>query len=167
MRRSCSAGAADAPPADPAGCILPADGGTINSGNVTSYTHGAGATLPTDVTKAGYAFGGWYANDQFAGEAVTKIGASETGDKTFYAKWTLVPSFDGGKVTAPKGAVLICAAYEAGGRMKAAQSVTLDRDYVNEAPPASLGVPASGSYKLMLVDGATFAPLCTAWEKKA
>ena len=30
---------------------LDADGGTINSGNVTSYTEGVGATLPTDVTR--------------------------------------------------------------------------------------------------------------------
>ena len=38
------------------------NGGTINNGNVTSYTYGVGATLPTDVTKTGYTFGGWYDN---------------------------------------------------------------------------------------------------------
>ena len=29
---------------------LNADDGTINAGNITSYTYGVGATLPTDVT---------------------------------------------------------------------------------------------------------------------
>ena len=32
------------------------NGGTINSGNVTGYTYGVGATLPTDVTRTGYTF---------------------------------------------------------------------------------------------------------------
>ena len=39
---------------------LNTNGGTINNGNVTSYTYGVGATLPTDVTRTGYTFKGWY-----------------------------------------------------------------------------------------------------------
>ena len=143
------------------------NGGTISSGNVTSYTYGTETTLPTGVTKAGYRLDGWYANDKFTGSAVTKIGANETGDKTFYAKWTLVPSLANGKVTAPKGAVLICAEYEASGRMKSMRSVTLTADCVNADAATLLGVTLPGSYKLMLVDGTTYAPLCAAWEKKA
>ena len=143
------------------------NGGTINSGNVTSYTYGTETTLPTNVTKTGYRFDGWYANDKFTGSAVTKIGANETGDKTFYAKWTLVPSLANGKVTAPKGAVLILAEYEASGRMKSVRSVTLTADCVNADAAKLLGVTLPGSYKLMLVDGTTYAPLCAAWEKKA
>ncbi len=45
MRRSCSAGAADAPPADPAGCILPADGGTVKQ--VTDLSVGEIVTFGT------------------------------------------------------------------------------------------------------------------------
>ncbi len=67
---------------------LNANGGTINPGNnVTSYTYGVGATLPTDVTKSGYLFQGWYDNSGFSGDAVTTISSSATGNKTFYAKW--------------------------------------------------------------------------------
>ena len=62
-------------------------GGTINSGNVTSYTYGVGAALPTDLTKIGYTFVGWYENEDFSGSAVAVIGADETGNKTFFAKW--------------------------------------------------------------------------------
>ena len=67
---------------------LHTNGGTINSGNVSSYKCGEGAILPTDVTKNGYTFGGWYEFDTFYGPAVTTIGTAETGDKEFYAKWT-------------------------------------------------------------------------------
>ncbi|MBO4393613.1 MAG: InlB B-repeat-containing protein [Spirochaetales bacterium] len=67
---------------------LNANGGTVNSGNVTSYTKGVGATLPTDVTKDGYGLVGWYEDSEFSGSAVTEISTTDTGNKTFYAKWT-------------------------------------------------------------------------------
>ncbi len=69
---------------------LNANNGTINSGDVTSYTYGVGATLPTDVTRDGYDFEGWYDNEGLTGSAVTSIGTTETGNKSFYAKWKVV-----------------------------------------------------------------------------
>ena len=63
-------------------------GGTINAGDVTEYTYGTGATLPTNVTKDGYEFGGWFDNDGLTGDAVTTISTTATGDKTYWAKWT-------------------------------------------------------------------------------
>ena len=66
---------------------LELNGGTVNSGNVSGYVQGQGVTLPTDVTRHGYDFGGWYENQDCTGNAVTAVGADATGDKTFYAKW--------------------------------------------------------------------------------
>lgn len=66
---------------------LNANGGTINSGNVTSHPHGAAVTLPTDVTRVNATFAGWYASSDFSGEPVTQISAEETGTKTYHAKW--------------------------------------------------------------------------------
>ena len=66
---------------------LNAGGGTINSGNVTGYTYGVGATLPTDVTRTGYTFKGWYDNENLTGSPVTAIGNTETGNKEYWAKW--------------------------------------------------------------------------------
>ena len=66
---------------------LNTNGGTINSGNVTSYTYGVGATLPTDVTRTGYTFKGWYDNEGLTGDPVTAIGGTETGNKEYWAKW--------------------------------------------------------------------------------
>ena len=68
---------------------LNTNGGSINGGNVTSYTYGVGATLPTDVTRPGYTFGGWYENSNLTGSAVTTISTTATGNKTFWAKWTI------------------------------------------------------------------------------
>ena len=66
---------------------LNTNGGTINNGNVTEYTYGVGATLPTDVTRTGYTFKGWYANENLTGSPVTAIGGTETGNKEYWAKW--------------------------------------------------------------------------------
>ena len=68
---------------------LNAGDGTINSGNVTSYTYGVGATLPTDVTRTGYTFKGWYDNENLTGSPVTAISNTETGNKEYWAKWEI------------------------------------------------------------------------------
>ena len=68
---------------------LNAGNGTINSGNVTGYTYGVGATLPTDVTRTGYTFKGWYDNEGLTGDPVTAIGNTETGNKEYWAKWEI------------------------------------------------------------------------------
>ena len=68
---------------------LHANDGTINSGNVTEYTYGVGATLPTDVTRTGYTFKGWYDSKNLTGSPVTAIGDTETGNKEYWAKWEI------------------------------------------------------------------------------
>ena len=85
---------------------LNTNGGTINNGNVTEYTYGVGATLPTDVTRTGYTFKGWYYNENLTGSPVTAIGDTETGNKEYWAKWEINPytiTFDtnGGSEIAP------------------------------------------------------------------
>ena len=70
---------------------LQTHGGTIASGKeVTGYTYGTGAVLPTtnDITREGYRFDGWYADSNFSGSPVTEITGTDTENKTFYAKWT-------------------------------------------------------------------------------
>lgn len=77
----------DFPDVESYNVTLVLNGGTINSGNVTSYTYGTVVTLPTDVTRDNYTFDGWYDNSECTGEAVTAISATDVGDKTYYAKW--------------------------------------------------------------------------------
>lgn len=64
------------------------EGGSFKneSDNVTSYTYGVGASLPTPE-RDGFTFAGWYtaATD---GEVVSTISAADTGDKILYAHWT-------------------------------------------------------------------------------
>ena len=87
---------------------LNTNGGTINNGNVTGYTYGVGATLPTadDMTYTGYMFKGWYDNENLTGSPVTAIGGTETGNKEYWAKWeinqyTITFDANGGSEIAP------------------------------------------------------------------
>ena len=87
---------------------LNTNGGTINNGNVTGYTYGVGATLPTadDLTYTGYTFKGWYDNENLTGSPVTAIGGTETGNKEYWAKWeinqyTITFDTNGGSKIAP------------------------------------------------------------------
>ena len=69
---------------------LNTNGGTIADGkDVTGYTYGVGATLPTDVTRTGYTFKGWYDNESLTGSPVMAIGGTETGNKEYWAKWEI------------------------------------------------------------------------------
>ncbi len=62
------------------------DGGTIGGLYPVAYTEGTVTVLPTDVTKPGYTFLGWF-TAYTGGVQVRQIGATETGDKVFYAHW--------------------------------------------------------------------------------
>ena len=87
---------------------LNTNGGTINSGNVTGYTYGVGATLPAadDMTYTGHTFKGWYDNEGLTGSPVTAIGGTEMGNKEYWAKWeinqyTITFDTNGGSAVAP------------------------------------------------------------------
>ncbi|WP_413522898.1 InlB B-repeat-containing protein [Lactococcus raffinolactis] len=77
------------------------NGGNNSLSNPTTYTYGVGVTSFADATgKTGYTFAGWY-DDATAGNPVTTISTTETGNKTLYARWTpneydIVYHLDGG-----------------------------------------------------------------------
>ena len=53
------------------------------------YTPGTATPLPVTATApTGYTFAGWYPTAECTGDAVTAVPASETENKTYYAKWT-------------------------------------------------------------------------------
>jgi uncharacterized repeat protein (TIGR02543 family)/LPXTG-motif cell wall-anchored protein len=77
------------------------NGGNNSLSNPVTYTYGVGVTSFADATgKTGYTFAGWY-DDATAGNPVTTISTTETGNKTLYARWTpneydIVYHLDGG-----------------------------------------------------------------------
>ncbi len=69
--------------------------------NLTSYTFGKGAELPADWTKQCAKFDGWY-TAATGGSKIDKIGANESGNKTYYARWTVEHRWNDATCTAPK-----------------------------------------------------------------
>lgn len=65
------------------------NGGTVVAGpNPNYYVAGRGITSFADATKTGYTFGGWYSDAACtAGNEVTEISATKTGDMILYAKF--------------------------------------------------------------------------------
>ena len=61
--------------------------GLILTGDVTEYTYGIGATLPTKMSLTGKDFMGWYNNPGCTGSPVTEISTTDCGNKEFWAKW--------------------------------------------------------------------------------
>ena len=85
------------------------NGGSIKSGNITSYTFGTEQSLSgvTVNDPTGYSFKGWYTNPS-GGTKVTSISATDYGNKTYYAQWdakTSALTFDlnDGSGTVPTG----------------------------------------------------------------
>ena len=82
------------------------NGGTIAGGkDVTSYLCGTGASLPGagDVTRSGYRFAGWYADESLTDGPYTQISAADAGDMAFYARWVRRSSGGGGSSSRPTG----------------------------------------------------------------
>ncbi|WP_407443404.1 InlB B-repeat-containing protein, partial [Fibrobacter sp.] len=53
----------------------------------TAYFEGLGLELPTDLTREGFIFLGWYASSDFSGSVETRIPNDATGEQEFFAKW--------------------------------------------------------------------------------
>ena len=72
------------------------DGTTVLTGlNPTSYTYGTGATINAVPTKAHSTFAGWCDTASLTNCTMTKtIGATATGDKTYYAKWNCAVGYE-------------------------------------------------------------------------
>ena len=88
---------------------------------------------------------------------------------TFCSVTVVAPSLLGGRVTAPEGALLIVAEYETDGRLASLRTVTAPAGGWDGVTIGSIaqgaGFTLPGTYKLMLVGGSTYAPLCSAWVK--
>lgn len=103
--------------------------------DLIGYTYGTGATLPADWTKTGYSFAGWYDNKDCTGTPVTEISAIDTGNKTFWAKWTpqnYQVSFEYHGAT--------------GGDSTASKNVTYDSKYGTLPVPSRTGYTFKGWY---------------------
>lgn len=70
------------------------NGGTFAEGKqLTQYTAGVETALPVaaDITREGYNFAGWYADEELTDGPYTSIEDTATGCKVFFAKWEEEP----------------------------------------------------------------------------
>ena len=127
-------------------CIYPVtlitNGGTIESGDVTGYTYGVGVTLPVDVIRPGYTFGGWYAEADFSDGKVIEISTTDTGDKTFYAKW----------LSADTGVSRV---------IVSDQDAAINGNAISVTLPAGSSLPTAGDIQITAAEGATVSDLST------
>lgn len=77
------------------------NGGVNASANPATYNIGE-TTMINAATRAHYDFLGWYLNEDFSGDAITEIAATQNGNITLYAKWstryiTITYVLDGGE----------------------------------------------------------------------
>lgn len=64
-----------------------ANGGSFQENPSNEYTYDEGMRLPTDITRTGYSFDGWYETSDLSGTRVEEITDTDLGDKAYYAKW--------------------------------------------------------------------------------
>lgn len=131
---------------------LHTNGGTIASGkDVTGYTHGTGAALPTaaDISRTGFTFNGWFDNENLTGSAVTAISATDTGNKIYWAKWTADPATAPVFTTQPQSVKLGLNAAGGNALTAAAESIsghTIKYQwYVNTSNSNDGGTPITGA----------------------
>ncbi len=65
------------------------NGGIFYVNVPTTYTTGTQVTLPVPVMQ-GYTFDGWYENSAFTGSPIVYIPTGASGNKMFYAKWSII-----------------------------------------------------------------------------
>lgn len=76
---------------------LNCNGGQLD-GEITSYTYGTSVILPIP-SRDGYKFGGWYSRENLTGSTTSQLSDTATGDRTYYAKWTVIPKIELENVT--------------------------------------------------------------------
>ena len=68
-------------------------GGTNNLSNPANFTITTPTITLANPTYNGYTFGGWFTNSGLTGTAVTSIPLGTSGNQTFWAKWTAIPTY--------------------------------------------------------------------------
>ncbi len=77
-------------PPKPNAIIYETNGGKLPEGAPTEYDTALGTVLPTNVTRNGYLFGGWYTSADFTGERIDVIPFGGMNPVKVYAKWLYI-----------------------------------------------------------------------------
>ncbi|MGB1502177.1 MAG: InlB B-repeat-containing protein [Ilumatobacteraceae bacterium] len=67
-------------------------GSAVSDGDATTTTGGTISALPSDPTRDGYTFAGWFTAASGGTEIITDVAHNQTADFTLYAQWTSNPT---------------------------------------------------------------------------
>ena len=117
-------------------------GSAVADGDTTTRIGATVSALPTDPTRSGYTFNGWYSASSGGTQITTSAGHGQTSDFTLYAQWTVVPVASPSPPTssssAPTTALSTITVTVAGGASREVNHQTIRIETALEAQPGGL-----------------------------
>ena len=117
-------------------------GSAVADGDTTSRIGATISALPTDPTRSGYTFNGWYTASSGGTQITTSASHGQTSDFTLYAQWTVVPVASPSPPTssssAPTTALSTITVTVAGGTSREVNHQTTRIETALEAHPGGL-----------------------------
>ena len=111
-------------------------GSAVADGDTTSRIGATISALPTDPTRSGYTFNGWYTASSGGTQITTSASHGQTSDFTLYAQWTIVPVAS--PSSAPTTALSTITVTVAGGASREVNHQTTRIETALEAHPGGL-----------------------------
>ena len=111
-------------------------GSAVADGDTTTRIGATISALPTDPTRSGYTFNGWYTASSGGTQITTSASHGQTSDFTLYAQWTVVPVAS--PSSAPTTALSTITVTVAGGASREVDHQTTRIETALEAQPGGL-----------------------------
>ncbi|MGB1785073.1 MAG: InlB B-repeat-containing protein [Ilumatobacteraceae bacterium] len=114
-------------------------GSAVSDGDATTLVGGTVTALPTDPTRDGYTFAGWFTAASGGTEIITDVAHNQTADFTLYAQWAATPTTTTTTTTTSTTTTV------APTTTTVAQTTTTEARTTTITPTTTIVLPATGS----------------------
>ncbi|MGB1386303.1 MAG: InlB B-repeat-containing protein, partial [Ilumatobacteraceae bacterium] len=114
-------------------------GSAVSDGDATTTTGGTISALPSDPTRDGYTFAGWFTAASGGTEIITDVAHNQTADFTLYAQWAATPTTTTTTTTTSTTTTV------APTTTTVAQTTTTEARTTTITPTTTIVLPATGS----------------------